>query len=89
MSGERMIDDGTLRDKLRAYERWGVRVPILTSSEYLPVYVETKPDGTEVYQPGGNVKQGQVIDTSGNIINLAALDLELHKRMCKRPDSFK
>ena len=23
MSGERMIDDGTLRDKLRAYERWG------------------------------------------------------------------
>ena len=81
MNGKRMIDDATLTDKLRTYVQWGIQVPLLTSSLYLPVYLGTKPDGTEVYQYFGEVKQGEVIDTSGNIINLAALDAELHRRM--------
>lgn len=80
MSGERMINQHDLADKLRQYEKWGVEVPALKYSQFMPVHYTTESDGTEVYNCG-IVKQGQVIDDHGNIVDLSALDKELHKRM--------
>ena len=84
MNGKRMISQFDLADKLRQYEKWGVQVPVLNNSLMMPVYNRTESDGTEVYDHFTRVKQGQVIDDHGTVVDMAALDQELHQRMFDR-----
>jgi hypothetical protein len=77
----RMINHFELSDKLRQLEKRGIIVPRLNMSEYMPIF--SKRDGeNEVY---GNliVKPGFVIDSHGNIVNLAALEKQLMEKPIK------
>lgn len=85
----RMIDSFDLTEKLRAYERAGIAVPTLNSSLMMPVYHKTEADGTEVYDYFKRVKEGQVIDTCGNVVDLAALEKQMREKMCKTFESSK
>ncbi|GEM_PF-6338098 len=89
MRTDRMIDNFELTEKLRNYERAGIQVPQLNSSVMMPVYHGTEKDGTEVYNYNLRLKPGQVIDTHGNVVDLAALDKQMREKMFKIFESSK
>lgn len=83
----RMVDSSELSDNLRSMQNWGVSVPILNFSPFMPDYVKTRADGTEVYKSGGEVPPGHVIDTHGNVVNLDELNRQMWEAIVPRERS--
>ena len=72
---KRLIDCAELSDRLRNIEKFR-EIPTLKHSHHRPEYVETRENGTEVYQHEGRtltVGIGEVIDLHGNVVNLGLL----------------
>jgi hypothetical protein len=76
----RKVSGFELSDELRSLNTSGVDTPMLNNSNYTPDYVETRKDGTEVYDHAGmriEVRAGEVIDGHGNVVNLRALNSQM------------
>ena len=76
MKGFRNISSFDLENELGRIEIFGGRVPVLSRSIFMPQYVETKSDGTEIYRLGSRtveVRRCEFIDDHGNVVDLAAL----------------
>ena len=75
-----------LSDRLQRMKDFGVEVPMLRNSNLMPFYVETRSDGTEIYQLGGTeikVRAGQIIDSHGNVVDLERLQKQTNFLMCQ------
>lgn len=80
--GNKIMSHFDLCDRLRSLGRGGTNEPFLKSSEYMPVHVERRKDGVEVYIHDGRtveVRAGEVIDSHGNVVNLERLEREAFK----------
>lgn len=73
MAATRYMSHFYLQDRLRSLKNNGVEVPTLQFSSYKPEYIETR-GNTEIYSGGRDVHPGQVIDSHGNIVDLARLE---------------
>ncbi|MFT4303562.1 MAG: hypothetical protein ACMXYG_03285 [Candidatus Woesearchaeota archaeon] len=76
LRGTRLIDHSELSDILLEIAASGVDVPRLNVSNYIPEYLRTKDDGTEVYrvkEKEVEVAEGYRIDTHCNVVNLKLL----------------
>ncbi len=73
---QRLMSMFDLDYELRALERFGVQVPVLSLSNNTPRYAGTTEDGVERYFHDTGLLEvgpGQVIDSHGNVVDLHAL----------------
>lgn len=83
----RYIGNSDLSVMFNRLKRFDVNVPMLKFSKCVPEYVETRDDGTEIYNHDGRtieVKADEVIDSYGNVVNLIQLEAKIDIENIKR-----
>lgn len=83
----RFISSFELSDKLRDLAKTGVNVPQFNHSINMPKFIGMQGD-VELYSGGIEVKPGQVVDSHGNVVDLATLEQERVKLLSKGSKDF-